>query len=307
MARLILLTLVFWRTIGQGNVKYMKNFLHTFIIVSIIAFVFPMQSFAMSIFFETSRPMYGIGQEFIVDVNLDTETNVVNTISGEIIIPSQNLQFIDIIDGGSSVLFWIDRPKYNPDTSSIVFSGITPGGISGESIELFSIQLKTLQESQSKLEVKNIAILLHDGQGTQLSASFVPRTIFVSKDVSILDEEVFPGDKEAPEDFTPSIVQDPNLFNGKFVLVFATQDKLSGISHYEVKEGFFNGYSIAESPYILKKQNLSRLLYVKAIDKFGNERIAIVHPQKKIFNEVFFLISCILIVGVISFLYFKKR
>jgi len=59
--------------------------------------------------------------------------------------------------------------------------------------------------------------------------------------------------------------------DGKYFLVFSTQDKGSGVDHYEVREGRFGGFSEVSSPYILKYQSLDKKIFVKAIDKFGNE------------------------------------
>ena len=84
------------------------------------------------------------------------------------------------------------------------------------------------------------------------------------------------ADTEPPEDFTPAIVNDPNVFDGKYFLVFATQDKGTGVDHYEVREGRWGWFREAESPYLLKQQKISRDVYVKAVDSAGNERIAVI-------------------------------
>ncbi|OGH83817.1 MAG: hypothetical protein A2261_03705 [Candidatus Magasanikbacteria bacterium RIFOXYA2_FULL_44_8] len=107
-------------------------------------------------------------------------------------------------------------------------------------------------------------------------------------------------DVDAPESFKPEIAQDPNIFGGKWFLAFATQDKGSGIDHYEIREdlGFriknlggiikkflipksylLNSWQEVESPYVLKDQKLKSWVYIKAIDKAGNERIEVI-PQK---------------------------
>jgi len=74
-------------------------------------------------------------------------------------------------------------------------------------------------------------------------------------------------DRELPESFTPFVEQSPVLFDGKAVLVFVTQDKLSGIDHYEVAEAkpAFLGdgdlvWENAVSPYVLKDQRRRAIL-----------------------------------------------
>jgi len=69
-------------------------------------------------------------------------------------------------------------------------------------------------------------------------------------------------------------------------LVFATQDKGSGIDGYAIHESpriktriSTNELMEDESPYLLKDQNLRSYIYVKAVDKAGNERIAMLEPR----------------------------
>jgi len=90
-------------------------------------------------------------------------------------------------------------------------------------------------------------------------------------------------DTEVPEAFTPVVASDQSIFNGKYFLVFAAQDKGSGIDHYEVREtrayGKKRSWEIAESPYLLRDQTLSSYIYVKAVDRVGNERVAEISPR----------------------------
>jgi len=66
--------------------------------------------------------------------------------------------------------------------------------------------------------------------------------------------------------------------------VFVAQDKGSGIHHYELQENRKQKienrkWEEAESPYVLKDQKLRSFIYVKAIDRVGNERIAMLPPR----------------------------
>lgn len=76
-----------------------------------------------------------------------------------------------------------------------------------------------------------------------------------------------------PKMWINKMFSDPAIFDGKYFLVFATQDKGSGISHYEVCEGGKRKCAIAESPYLLQNQKLNQKIFVKAVDKNGNEYI----------------------------------
>jgi hypothetical protein len=97
------------------------------------------------------------------------------------------------------------------------------------------------------------------------------------------------------------------LFDGAHVLVFATQDKGSGMSHYEVREGYFGWFTKAESPYQLRDQELRKKVYIKAVDNHGNERlvtIAATHPIPMWHYTVYTLVTLIIITAI---LYVTKK
>lgn len=286
----------------------MKKIVFTIASVWILGMMIPMRIFAMTAYFESDHAMYGVGDPIVVDVYLDTDEARVNTVEGEIFIETNTLNVLDIADGNSSVLFWIDKPAFDRNTGTILFSGITPGGLSGEKIFLFSIILEGEQiRGTADFSFNFGRVLLHDGEGTSEPFSFIPKKIFISEDPLFENPTPLPTDREAPEDFTPTITQDDNLYDGKFVLVFATQDKGSGIARYEIKEGYLGRYIPAESPYVLKDQKSFKTIFVKAVDEAGNERVAIVHPQEKIIDENFILIFSILIVIIISIIVYRKK
>jgi hypothetical protein len=302
MARLTLQTLVLWLIIGLD--KYMKNIV--LIIYTVFLGLFPAHIFAANFFFESNHGVYGVQDSITIDVLLDT-SETVNTISGNINISEfQNLS-IDIVDGNSSILFWIDKPKI--ENNRVVFSGITPGGIQGPSLFLFSLVISGQKANDTlKFSVENGTVLLHDGEGTKKIITSLPKNIYISSDENFSQAPHQPSDKEQPEDFTPIITQNENLFDGKNVLVFATQDKNSGINFYAVKEGIFGTYTEVSSPYLLKDQKRFKTIFIKAVDNAGNERVAILHPQEKIFDENFILIFSILITVVtIGVIIYRKK
>jgi hypothetical protein len=52
---------------------------------------------------------------------------------------------------------------------------------------------------------------------------------------------------------------------------------------------------VAESPYLLKNQNLDRQIFVKAVDKSGNERTIILPPKNPRWQYKNYLIWLIII------------
>jgi len=93
-------------------------------------------------------------------------------------------------------------------------------------------------------------------------------------------------DTTKPEVFKPEIGKDSSVFEGKYFLSFSTNDKLSGIDHYELMETRNKKqetWKRAKSPYVLEDQSLRSKIFVKAVDKAGNEQISKISPPPKPF------------------------
>lgn len=209
------------------------------------------------------------GDEVLVQFTIDTEQPA-NAISGKLLFPAELLTVRDIQDGNTVVNFWIEQPAVAGE-GVIGFAGMTPGGILGTNEVLFSVLFHATKEGAGEIAASDIELLLNDGQATPLSVTKLPLAFSVS-DTAQTPTSSLVEDNEPPEDFVLEFAQDANIFAGRTFIVFATQDKGSGIDHYEVKEGLWGKYQVSESPYVLKHPEEKRLS-VKAIDNAGNERI----------------------------------
>jgi len=265
------------------------------------------------IYFGSQGQKIGIGKPFEVGVFLNTEGENLNAIEGKIIFPIEKLEFQDIQEGASIINFWIKRPSF--DGSSILFSGIVPGGYYDSQGYLFSLILKAKELGKITIDGKELRVLRNDPTGSPAQVRISPLKLEIVEE-SQTPEFLPPYDTEPPETFTPQITKDPNVFEGKWFLVFDTKDKGAGIDHYEIMEkkeyriqnlGFKMGeWKIGESPYLLKDQKLKSHIYVKAIDKAGNERITELPPQNPLGWYENYLIWAIIIVGIII-VYFLGR
>jgi len=223
-------------------------------------------------------------------VKIDTVVEDVNALEGTLILP-ESMRINEIQTGNSVILFWITTPEQVGNT--ITFAGITPGGFTG-AYPVFTIHGIFTKEDLEQAHFKSVLALKNDGTGES-----VPVTMSLSF-------VAFKDDTELPEEFTPTIATDPNIFDGKYFLVFATQDKGSGISRYETREGRWGWFKEVESPYLLKYQKLNRDVYVKAIDNAGNERIALVPARThRTWWESYGLFAMLMIIGFFIFYILK--
>ena len=263
---------------------FLKNFLVSLSLIFVLFSVLPLKGYAAKLSLDSQFQEIGIGQQFQVNVILNTEGEELNALEGNVIFPNNLATLKEIRDGNSIISFWIERPKMiNED--KIEFSGIIPGGYQGTNGFLFSAIFTAKTEGKGIIELQNTRVLKNDGIGTPANVK-ISNFQFNIKDVGRPYTSPEIRDAEPPETFRPEIAKDAELFNGKYFLVFATQDKGSGIAGYAIHENTrirtridTKEWITAEGPYVLQDQNLRSYVYVKAVDKAGNERIIMAPPQ----------------------------
>lgn len=137
-------------------------------------------------------------------------------------------------------------------------------------------------------------------------------------------------DKTPPKGLEFAVAKNDLLFEGKYFLSFFAEDKTSGIDHYEVieesygnifqeffKQIFFKGENLgagmkkweaAESPYLLKDQELQSRIFIKAKDKAGNYLIETIEPPYKLkTDDIILLVLLFVLFGTCFFTFFKEK
>jgi len=218
-------------------------------------------------------------------VEIDTGTEDINALEGILVFP-ESVNVREIQTGNSVILIWLEKPYQRGNI--VTFAGITPGGFMG-TYPIFAINGEFDAEDLKRVQFESISALKNDGSGMS-----VPVRITLSP-------VELKGDTELPEEFTPTIATDPNIFDGKYFLVFATQDKSSGIDRYEAREGRWGWFKEVESPYLLKHQRLDKDVYIKAIDNAGNERIVVVPSRvHSAWWEGYGLLAILMVIAVVT-------
>jgi hypothetical protein len=292
------------------------------IVSSIFIFIFiPLVAKGAILYFEPSKGEYHLGDTFIVDLRIDTEGECINTVKAIISFPKDLLEAKDFSTGNSILTLWLEGPKIDQKEGLISFVGGIPGGFCGplpgepEKPNLlgriiFRVVSRDVSRILAQVAFRNDSqVLLNDGFGTpaKLTLKEAVFTILTEKAEVPKEEwqEELAKDDIPPEPFEIKISQDPNIFGGKYFIVFSTTDKQTGIDHYEVKEGKID-WKRAESPYLLEDQSLKSIIKVKAVDKAGNERIAEYIPPKKPF-PYWVIIPLLVGVGIGYWLYRKSK
>jgi hypothetical protein len=285
----------------------MKTFTLKFATILYLAvFAVPFCAHAAAFSYEANTDSIVPDQDFKVKLVLDTEGETVNAVEGTLSYPVDVLELKEVRIGDSSVNFWITRPNETA-SGTLSFSGITAGGFLGQAEPIFSLIFHTKKPGQGEIALNNLRVLLNDGTGSEAALNNRPLPIIISAGpVGITDEKAAGKDIVMPEDFTPVVASDLSIYDGKYFLVFAAQDKDTGIDHYEIREGIWGNYEKAESPYLLKNQDLDSKIYVKAVDRAGNERTVVVAEQKQtpLYRQI--IIFSIILVVIIALMFLRK-
>ncbi len=276
------------------------------VLLSTFYFLFSGQVFAAEIFFDQEKNP-GSKNQLIAHVFINTE-EALNAIEGKVIFPSELLELKEIKNGNSVINVWLEQPAVG-QAGEIAFSGITPGGYKGAKRLIFSMVFMVKQGGEGVFQMGNSRVLRNDGEGTEAKLkTFDLQFTAPEKEPAVEVPAVKAKDNNPPETFTPEVGRDSTVFGGKWFLVFATQDKVSGVDHYEVKESqqrffmLFQKWVLAQSPYILTDQELRSFIFVKAVDKAGNKRIIQIAPQNPMSWYENYENWLIIIIGVFLFI-----
>lgn len=280
-------------------------------ILFIASALFASPSLAADFYLSSDINNLYVGDQFEVQVHIDTKNEIINAVEGKIKYPTDQLELLDVKIGDSLINFWLDRPAVS--NSTIIFSGITPGGFEEKKAYLFSVVFQTKKGGSSTIKFVSSKALLNDGLGTETITKTVNFPFRIASLTRPNGPRMHspPRDTLTPEKFDPRISNDPAIFNNKYAVYFDTQDKNSGIDHFEILEskkyslaGFHyttGNWKIIESPYLLQDQKLRSNIQIKAIDGSGNERIVSIPATNKStwYQNIFFWCIIVFIISPI--------
>jgi hypothetical protein len=285
------------------NSKFqIPNFKLKVLVFGLVFLIFPVFVFGATLYLEPKEGEYKLGDHFGVKIRIDPEGECINTISVDLSFPNDILVLEGIDFGESIITIWVDKPssfdiKKINETGKIHFSGGIPGGYCGRipgdpgltnliaEIRFYIPSMIVGEMGERTEEIKileNSQVFLNDGKGTLAKLNFQDSKIKILPTAGGgLNEwrEKLLNDTSPPEPFEIQIQKNPNIFEGKYFIVFYTTDKETGVDYYMVKEGE-REWKVAKSPYLLENQNLDEEIKVKAVDRAGNETIATLYPEK---------------------------
>ncbi len=127
---------------------------------------------AQTIYISPASDSYYIGQAFSVRVNVSSQTQAVNAVSGTVSFPSDLLQVVSISKTDSIMSLWVQDPSFSNAAGTVDFAGVVlnPGFI-GSSGKALTINFKAVNSGQAKVKLVEGSLLANDGQGTNILSS----------------------------------------------------------------------------------------------------------------------------------------
>lgn len=308
----------------------------SFLILLCVASAYATDVRAAMLYIDTAKEEFSEGDTFVAKLRIDNEGACINAADVRLQFP-EHIKAIDVSRGDSIFTLWVSEPTVNASERVVSFSGGIPGGYCGRvagdpgvSNVLASIifTVPNLPQGETSrvgtLEfLPGTAVLLHDGFGTPAPLTTKGRDIrSVANGAVPTNDWVLELQKDTvpPEHFSIELRADDALFAKNYYIVFSTNDKQSGLDHFEVIEerlpqaqdgGRKAVWKRAYSPYMLTDQRLRSLIRVKAIDKAGNERVAEFAPsmpdESPAARLVALMVLLIILVFVIYHFITKKR
>lgn len=268
-----------------------NNFKIKLAIMFAFMFLFVQSAFAATLSVSPDKATLNKGDTFTATIFLNTEGQYINAIKGDLVYNANYLKAETVNIGDSFVSFWVEKPGIQT-AGDINFSGVIPGGVVSNQLEVFKVIFRTQNSSgDASLLINNPNLYLNDGQGSIISPKIKNANIKISDKKSTENAAVVVlDDKVPPEKFNITRTRDPSIFDNKWFIDFSTIDKGSGVDHYQVCELF--KCVTAENPFSLFNQTPFYYIRVKAYDINGNMRSSMI-------VSVWFVLLVILLIIII--------
>jgi len=288
--------------------NYKKIIIFLFIVFCSL-FFFNQKASASSVILKPSNTILGVGEQFYVDVMIDTNGKMINGIDASINFSSQNISFIRAEEGGSIINLWVEKPNLKGNT--IELSGIIPNGFGGvidpfnpkERLPGLVIRLvfETKNNGTSNISLSKSYATLNDGKGT---TDNIPDNSILLNVQNINIPFIYKTKGDAEPEISAYVIRDTNLFDNKYTLIFDAKDNQTGIKEVLIKEGKRDWKKI-ESPYLLEDQSRHSIITLQATNYSG---ASIVMNIENIPYKLFSVknITVIILLFIVLFFVFKK-
>lgn len=127
----------------------------------------PHQASAALLYTQAANQVVYVGDTFVVEWYLDTQDQVVNSMSLNLTYSADKLDVVEVTPGNSSIDLWVKTPEVDQSAGTIKMIGGISSGIKDAHLAIFRAVFKPKETGDAKISIaKDSELLLADGQGT---------------------------------------------------------------------------------------------------------------------------------------------
>lgn len=115
----------------------------------------------------------GVGEKMTVDLKIDSEGVSLNAAQAVIRFPKDTLEVVSLDKTSSAFSFWLEEPNFSNTDGIVSFTGGTPYGVSGGSIQVLKIVFTAKGSGSGAITLSDAAITASDGSGTNILSKTV--------------------------------------------------------------------------------------------------------------------------------------
>jgi len=145
-----------------------KKIILAFFSIAFLLFLTVGVSEAATLYLVSKSSNYQIGDEFEVEVKVESEEDSINATQATISFPSDILEVVGVDKSNSTFNFWVQEPSFSNEDGKIVFIGGTSKGVTGSSLHIVKIKFKAKGTGEAELSLSDSVITANDGKGTNI-------------------------------------------------------------------------------------------------------------------------------------------
>jgi hypothetical protein len=154
---------------------------------------------AAKLHFQPKSIPLGIGDEFTLNVRVNTEGDFINATQAEVRFPNDLMEVTAVDREGSAFGFWVEEPYYSNEDGTVNFVGGSAKGISSESLHVLKIKFKVTGAGSGEITFSGALVTASDGKGTNVLSTIESASVSVGTKRLIPPPPEIPETKEAPQ------------------------------------------------------------------------------------------------------------
>ncbi|MDX1535443.1 MAG: cohesin domain-containing protein [Candidatus Spechtbacterales bacterium] len=189
-----------------------KNLLISFAVITCLFFAFEANATPEpSMYLSPSTGLHAVGDEFTVDIVLDTGEKAINAAEAVLVFDTDKLEVIETSIEESIFSSWIIAPTFDNKTGRIEFAGNSSSSYNGMEGKVATVRFKAINESTTSVRFRSGAILAADGKGTNILSKLISGVYTITGEIiEVVPEPEYVAPYNAPGAVTITSLTHPD-------------------------------------------------------------------------------------------------